>query len=55
MLGEIDNRGPALYFLMRWTPPYHFTLIDVAKTAGADCDQPWQDADALTTLFPRSE
>jgi hypothetical protein len=37
--------GPA-YFLVRWRPPYNFTLLDVATRPWPACNQPAPNADA---------
>jgi len=43
--------GDASYFIVRWSPPYRFKLLDIAATPRTDCI----DADAERTLFPVQE
>jgi len=43
--------GQDLYFQIRWTPPYRFTLVDVSVQPWPGCTQPDPEADAWRTLF----
>lgn len=36
---------PEVYFLARWRPPYHFTMVGAAGKPRADCNQPDPEAD----------
>lgn len=49
-LGETGNAHA--YFLVRWTPPYRFELVDVLEKPRPDCDRLEEDADMPSTLFP---
>lgn len=56
-LGEYDEAKPsepgaATYFLVRWTPPYRFTMVDVSDKPWPRCTQPDPEADEWRTLFP---
>jgi len=42
---------PDRYFLVRWRPPYHFTMVDVSATPWPRCTEKDPDADAWRTLF----
>ena len=42
---------PAVYFLIRWTPPYRFALAGVSDRPWPRCTQPDPEADAWRTLF----
>jgi hypothetical protein len=45
------QRLPPVYFLVRWTPPYRFTLAGASDRPSTDCTQPDAEADAWHTLF----
>jgi hypothetical protein len=42
---------PDRYFLVRWRPPYHFTMVDISDTPWPRCTEKDPDADAWRTLF----
>jgi len=42
----------AQYFLIRWRPPYHFTMVDVSEHPWPDCAEEDREADEPRTLFP---
>jgi hypothetical protein len=45
--------GAATYFLVRWRPPYRFSLLDIDTRPWPDCTEPDRRADDTgTTLFP---
>jgi len=44
-------RQPGVYFLVRWRPPYHFTMVDVSAKPWPRCIEKDPDADAWRTLF----
>jgi hypothetical protein len=50
-----EQKGPAgfpdHFFLVRWRPPYHFTMVDVSTTPWPRCTEKDPDADAWRTLF----
>ena len=50
-----EQKGPAGFpdhlFLVRWRPPYHFTMVDVSTTPWPRCTEKDPDADAWRTLF----
>lgn len=46
---------PEVYFLVRWRPPYHFTMAEVADKPWPGCDQPDPEADEWRTLFSDQE
>jgi hypothetical protein len=48
---DFDKTSP-LYFLVRWRPPYHFTMMDVGKKPWPLCNQKDEQADEWRTLFP---
>jgi hypothetical protein len=52
MEGLLGPKGPATYFLVRWRPPYRFSMVDVKSTPWAMCSKPDPDADERRTLFP---
>ena len=39
------------YFLIRWRPPYHFTMVDVSEYPWPDCSEEDREADEPRTLF----
>jgi len=41
-----------LYFLVRWRPPYHFTMVDIGDHPWEGCTQPDPQANVFRTLFP---
>jgi hypothetical protein len=42
---------PGVYFLLRWRPPYHLTIVDISDTPWPRCTEKDPDADAWRTLF----
>lgn len=42
---------PSVYFLIRWTPPYRFTLADISDNPWPLCTQADREADQWRTLF----
>jgi hypothetical protein len=46
---------PAMYYLIRWRPPYHFTMVSVSATPWPRCTEKDADADAWRTLFASQE
>jgi hypothetical protein len=40
------------YFLVRWRPPYHFTMVNVTDQASSACNEEDRAADEGRTLFP---
>jgi hypothetical protein len=46
---------PKVYFLIRWRPPYHFTIVDVGDKPWPRCTEEDPDADAWRTLFNTQE
>jgi hypothetical protein len=48
-------RKPDVYFLVRWNPPYRFTMVDVRDTPWPRCQQIDKEADQWRTLFNSQE
>jgi hypothetical protein len=46
---------PKVYFLVRWRPPYHFTMVDVSNKPRVRCTQEDRQADEWRTLFSTQE
>jgi len=46
---------PEVNFLIRWSPPYHFAMVDVSDKAWTRCNQKDPEADAWRTLFNTQE
>jgi hypothetical protein len=46
---------PDVYFLIRWAPPYHFTMVDISNKGWPRCTQKDPEADAWRTLFNTQE
>jgi len=44
--------GNNFYFLVRWRPPYRFTMVRESATPSADCREQDRSADERRTLFP---
>ena len=42
---------PKVYFLIRWTPPYNFALVEISDNPLPRCTQADQEADTWRTLF----
>ncbi|MGC9945657.1 MAG: hypothetical protein ABSF64_04620 [Bryobacteraceae bacterium] len=43
---------PHAYFLVRWRPPYHFSMAGASTHPWADCVEKDPEADEFRTLFP---
>jgi hypothetical protein len=46
---------PEVFFLIRWRPPYHFTLVNISNKPWPRCRQEDGEADAWRTLFSTQE
>jgi predicted nucleotidyltransferase len=46
---------PDVYFLVRWRPPYHFTMVNVSDKPWPRCTQEDRQADEWRTLFSTQE
>lgn len=46
---------PELYFLVRWRPPYHFTMVEVSQHRWPRCTEKDPEADTWRTLFSTQE
>ena len=46
---------PAVYFLVRWRPPYHFTMVNISDKHWPLCIQEDPEADEWRTLFSTQE
>jgi hypothetical protein len=46
---------PNVYFLVRWLPPYHFTMTGVTDKPWPRCTQEDTHADEWRTLFSTQE
>lgn len=46
---------PDVYFLIRWRPPYHFTMMDICDKPWSRCTQEDPGADEWRTLFNTQE
>jgi hypothetical protein len=42
---------PKVYFLIRWTPPYSFALVEISNNPSPRCTQVDHEADKWRTLF----
>jgi len=51
-LGRDENTQLTAYFLVRWSPPYHFRLLDITDQPRPDCNEADAQADERRTLFP---
>jgi hypothetical protein len=51
VVGLIGATSPT-YFVVRWRPPYRFSMVDVRSTPWAMCTKPDPEADEPRTLFP---
>lgn len=49
--GLIDANSPT-YFVVRWRPPYNFSMVEVRSTPLPICSEPDPEADRRRTLFP---
>jgi hypothetical protein len=50
-IGTHWHEGPKTYYLVRWTPPYKFTMIDVKDRPSPDCTVPDPKGDEHPALF----
>ena len=50
--GEPNDNPRRAWFLVRWRPPYHFTMIRVSAAPSPACTEPDQEADEHRVLFP---
>jgi hypothetical protein len=50
-----DGKRPPVFFLIRWRPPYHFTMVDIGGKGWPDCTEEDREADAFRTLFPSAD
>jgi len=48
-LGSIDGKKTPVYYLVRWRPPYHFTMMQVSRHPFPDCIAKDPDADETKT------
>jgi hypothetical protein len=48
-------REPDVYFLVRWSPPYRFTMVDVRDKPWPLCNKIDREADQWRTLFHSQE
>ena len=46
---------PRAYFLIRWRPPYHFSMVGVSTHPWPDCIEKDPEADEFRALFPESD
>jgi hypothetical protein len=46
---------PSAYFLVRWRPPYHFTMVDIGDKPWPRCTEKDRGADEWRTLFNTQE
>jgi hypothetical protein len=49
---ERENGKQEVYFLVRWRPPYHFTMVSVSDRPQPDCTEIDREADLPRSLFP---
>jgi hypothetical protein len=49
------DRAVPYYFLVRWRPPYHFTMTNVSDKPWPRCTEKDPEADAWRTLFSTQE
>jgi hypothetical protein len=47
-----ESERPLGYFLMRWRPPYHFSMVGVSEHPWPNCAEKDRQADEFRTLFP---
>ena len=47
-----DKEKPLGYFLIRWRPPYHFSMVGVSEQPWPNCTEKDPEADEFRTLFP---
>jgi hypothetical protein len=52
-LGSTEGKKGPIYYLVRWRPPYHFTMLQVSQHPFPTCIEKDPDADdEYRTLFP---
>jgi hypothetical protein len=51
-VGFTPQSGTPQYFIVQWTLPYHFSLVQRSEHASPDCTEPDPKADIAATLFP---
>ncbi len=52
-LGSSENKKAPVYYLVRWRPPYHFTMVRVSQQPFPACSEKDPAADFVDrTLFP---
>ena len=49
--GKNFEPEPNVYFLVRWRPPYHFTMTNIGNKPWPRCSEEDPDADVWRTLF----
>jgi hypothetical protein len=49
---DLESERPVGYFLVRWRPPYHFSMAGVSQSPWPDCTEEDPEADEFRTLFP---
>ena len=54
-VGDPDNEVATRYFLIRWRPPFRFTMVDVSDHPWAGCTEEDPSADEDRTLFAGQE
>ena len=53
---RLDNAPePELYFLVRWRPPRHFTMVNISDKPFARRNQEDREADQWRTLFSKQD
>ena len=53
-IGTHWHEGPKTYYLVRWTLPYKFTMMDIKDTAFPDCITPDPKGDKQPALFDQN-
>jgi hypothetical protein len=48
---ESEYGNQRVYFLIRWRPPYHFTMVSVSGLPSPDCTEEDREADEPRSLF----
>jgi len=54
-LGSADGSRPPTYYLVRWRPPYDFSMLRASTRQAPECTEEDPQADAGRTLFPVQE
>jgi hypothetical protein len=53
---DLGDPPQSLYFLVRWRPPYQFTMVNVSDHPSPDCTEPDRQLDEeRRTMFPVQE